>query len=319
MNRYGFLASAVLGLAVFLGGRCALAQQAGAGATSGNGVPAHMVVTVEPRHGSDVPVVNREDVMVYEGKDRDAVTEWVAAQGDRGALELFVLLDDGSDTNLGTQLNDIRKFISAQTASTKVGVAYMQDGIARILQNPTNDHELAAKTLRLPVGIAEINGSPYFSVSDLIKRWPESTARREIVVVSDGIDLYYGGGDSQDPYLATAIDEAQRAGIPVSAIYTPGAGHLGHDHWQTYWGQLHLAQLADETGGESYGVGFNGPPVSFDPYLEDLTRRMSHQFLLSFLAKAPKKSGLQSVKLRTEVPNVDLVSAGKVWVAAEGK
>ena len=56
-----------------------------------------MVVTVEPHHGSDVPAVNREDVMVYEGKDRDTVTEWIPAQGDHAALELFILLDDGSD------------------------------------------------------------------------------------------------------------------------------------------------------------------------------------------------------------------------------
>ncbi len=319
MNRYRFVTSAVLGLAVCLCGGQNLWAQAGANAAPASGVPAHMVVTVEARHGSDVPVVNREDVMVYEGKDRDTVTEWVAAQGDRGALELFVLVDDGSDSNLGTQLNDIRKFIAAQPASTKVGLAYMQDGSAKILQNPTSDHELAAKKLRLPMGMAEINGSPYFSVSDLIKRWPDSGARREVLMVSDGIDLYYGAGDSLDPYLAAAIDDAQRAGIAISAIYTPGAGHIGHDHWQTYWGQLHLAQIADETGGESYGIGFNGPPVSFAPYLDDVTRRMSHQFLLTFLAKVPKKAGLQSVKLRTEVPNVDLVSAGKVWVAAEAK
>jgi hypothetical protein len=320
MNKNGFMASAVLGLAVCLGGGGDLwAQQAPANGTSANGVPAHMVVTVEPRHGSDVPVVNREDVMVYEGKERDAVTEWIPAQGERAGLELFVLLDDGSDTSLGTQLDDIRRFIDAQPASTKIGVAYMQDGIAKILQNPTTDHAGAAKTLRLPLGMAEINGSPYFSVSDLIKRWPESTARREVLIVSDGIDLYYGSGDVQDPYLAEAIDDAQRAGIVVSAIYTPGAGHLGHSYWQNYWGQLYLAQLTDKTGGEAYGVGFSGPPVSFAPDLENLARRLSHQYLLSFLAKPPKKAGLQSVKLRTELPNVDLVSADRVYVTAEGK
>ncbi len=320
MNKNGFMASAALGLAVCLGGGGDLwAQQAATNGTSANGVPVHMVVTVEPRHGSDVPVVNREDVMVYEGKERDAVTEWIPAQGDRAGLELFVLLDDGSDASLGTQLDDIRKFIDAQPASTKIGVAYMQDGIAKIVQNPTIDHAAAAKTLRLPMGMAEINGSPYFSVSDLIKRWPESTARREVLIVSDGIDLYYGSGDVQDPYLAEAIDDAQRAAIVVSAIYTPGAGHLGHSYWQNYWGQLYLAQLTDRTGGEAYGIGFSGPPVSFGPYLKNLERRLSHQYLLTFLAKPPKKAGLQSVKLRTEVPNVDLVSADKVYVTAEGK
>ena len=316
MNKYGFMANAVLGLAVWVSAAPNLSAQQGPAAS---GVPVHMVVTVEPHHGTDVPVVTREDVMVYEGKDRDKVTDWIPAQGDHAALGLFVLLDDGSDTNLGTQLEDIRKFINGQPDSTKIGIAYMQNGIAKVEQNPTSDHALAAKALRLPMGMRGVNGSPYFSLTDLIKRWPESTARREIIMASDGIDRYYGTGDMLDPYLEAAIDDAQRAGILVSAIYTPGAGHFGHSYWQTYWGQLYLSELADKTGGESYYIGFTGAPVAFAPSLDDLTRRLSHQYLLTFLAKPPKKAGFQKVRLRTEVSSVDLVSAGQVYVSPEAK
>ena len=70
--------------------------------------------------------------MVMEGKERDPVTEWVPAQGDRAGLEFFVLLDDGSNASLGLQLEEIRKFIDAQPASTKIGIAYMQNGMAKI-------------------------------------------------------------------------------------------------------------------------------------------------------------------------------------------
>ena len=314
MNKFRFLMNAVLGLMVCLYGAAKLpAQQA----SSGNGVPVHMVVTVEPHHGKEVPAIQREDVMVYEGKDRDTVTDWVPAQGEHAGLELFILLDDGSSESLGTQLQDLRKFINEEPATAKIGIAYMQNGIARVVQNPTSDHEQAAKALRLPMGIRGANGSPYFSLTDLIKRWPQSTARREILMASDGIDQYYGTVDLQDPYLQEAIEQAQRAGILVSAIYTPGVGHFGHSYWQTYWGQLYLAQLAEKTGGEAYYIGFNGPPVAFAPYLEDLAERLNHQYLLGFLAKPPKKPGWQSVKLRTEVSNADLVSADRVWVGAE--
>ncbi len=251
------------------------------------------------------------------GKERDTVTDWVPAQGEHAALELFILLDDGSSESLGTQLQDLRKFISEQPASAKIGIAYMQNGIAKVVQNPTNDHEQATKALRLPMGIRGANGSPYFSLVDLIKRWPASTARREVMMASDGIDQYYGTGDLQDPYLDEAIEQAQRAGILVSAIYTPGVGHFGHSYWQTYWGQLYLAELAEKTGGEAYYIGFNGPPVAFAPYLEDLANRLNHQYFLGFLAKPPKKPGLQPVKLRTEVSNADLVSADRVWVGTE--
>ena len=313
MNKYGFIASAVLGLAVCMCGNLS-GQQAPA-----DGIPVHLLVTVEPRHGTDVPEVKREDVMAFEGKTRDQVTEWIPAQGDRAGLELVILLDDASSSSLGTQLDDIRKFISAQPASTKIGVAYMQDGTAKIVQNPTTDHDQAAKTLRLPLGMAGINGSPYFSVTDLIKRWPATTDRREILMVSDGTDPYYGGHDPSDPYLEAAVDDAQKAGIVVSAIYTPGAGHFGHSYWQTYWGQLYLAQLTDSTGGEAYDIGFAGPPVSFSPYLDDLGRRLSHQYFLTFLAKPPKKATWVKFKLRSEVSSVDLVSADKVWVSPEGR
>src|SRR5580658_4944349 len=82
MNKYGFVANVALGLAVLVGGapRCLSAQQMAAG----SGIPTHLIVTVEPHHGSDVPAVNQTDVLVFEGKTRDEVTEWAPAQGDRG-------------------------------------------------------------------------------------------------------------------------------------------------------------------------------------------------------------------------------------------
>ncbi len=312
MNKRLVLISAVLGL--FFGTLVTCCFAAGE-ATPANGTSVHMLVTVEAVHGSNVPVINREDVQVYEGHDHDKVTGWVPAQGDHAGLELVVMLDDGSNISLGSQLEDLRKFIIAQPASTKIGIAYMQNGVAKMEQALTSDHALAAKALRLPMGIRGINGSPYFSLSDLIKRWPESTARREVLMVSDGIDRYYGIGDMLDPYLAAAIEGAQRAGIAVYVIYTPGVGHSGHSYWRTYWGQLYLAQVAEETGGEAYYIGFSGPPVAFTPYLEDMEGRLTCQYLLTFTAKPQKKSGWQRVKVTTEVPNAELVTADRVYVS----
>jgi hypothetical protein len=272
-------------------------------------------VTVEPKHGSNAPVITRDDVMVHQGKDRDQVTDWTPAQGDRAALELFILIDDDANTSLGSQLEDIRQFINAQPSTTKIGVAYMQNGIARVAQEPTSDHAQAAKALRLPMGAGGANASPYFSLSDLVKKWPTGAERREVLMVSDGIDRYYGEGDLEDPYLQAALDDAGKAGIVVSAIYTPGVGHYGHSYWQNYWGQIYLSQLADKTGGEAYYIGFTGAPVTFAPYLDDVARRLAHQYFLGFLAKPEKKSGWQQIRLSTEIPNVDLVSAGRVYVS----
>jgi hypothetical protein len=82
------------------------------------------------------------------------------------------------------------------------------------------------------------------------------------------------------------------------------------------WGQNYLSEIADETGGEAYFLAFD-TPISFTPYLEDLMRRLTHQYLLEFAATPGKKSGLQSVKLRAEEANAELVAASKVWVPAE--
>jgi hypothetical protein len=304
---------AVLGLMMT---GAALTARMSAQNSPGGGVPVSMVVTAEARHGMTPPPVNRDDVMVYQGKDRDQVTLWEPAQGEHAALELFVLIDDSASETLGTQLEDIRQFIGSQPATTKVGVAYMQDGIARVAQNLTADHAQAAKSLRLPLGEPGVNASPYFSLVDLIKRWPSSNARREVIMISDGIDRYYGGFDTQDPYVSEAVEQAQKAGIIVFAIYNPAAGHVGHSYWSNYWGQLYLSQVAERTGGESYYIGFQGPAVNFAPYFDNVNHRLSNQYLLTFQAKPEKKSAMQHVKLSTELSNTELVAADQVYVPA---
>jgi hypothetical protein len=153
-------------------------------------------------------------------------------------------------------------------------------------------------------------------LSDLIKRWPAGNNRREVLMVSDGIDLYYGTNDMLDPYLEQTIEDAQKANVVVFAIYSPGVGHYGHSYWSTYWGQLYLARVAEETGGESYYIGMMGAPVSFIPYLDEVNHRLGRQYLLTFLAKPEKKATLQSVRLMTEVPNAELVAADRVLVPA---
>jgi len=156
--------------------------------------------------------------------------------------------------------------------------------------------------------------SPYLSLSDLIKRWPESSARHEVVMVTSGVDPL-GGFGPMNPYLDAAIEHAQRAGILVYAIYMPAAGHAGHSFFRMNWAQNHLAQLADETGGEAYMLGF-GPPVSFAPYLEEIAAHLAHQYRVTFLMKPESKAGFRGVRFSTEVPNAELVAAARVYVPA---
>jgi len=278
-------------------------------------VPVQVIVTVEARHDHDknIPVLNRDDVLVFQGKQRLPVRELIPCPAEHTCLELFVLIDDASGASLGSQLNDLRQFIAAQPAATSVGIGYMRNGTVEVAQDMTRDHAKAAATLRLPLGYPGASPSPFLSLSALIKRWPTSFARREVLMVTSGIDPL--GGGIVNPYLDSAIEDAQRAGIVVYAIYAPASGHSGHSFWRMNWGQNHLAQIAEETGGEAYMLGF-GPPVSFAPYLTEVSERLAHQYLVSFLIKPGEKAGFQAVRLTTEVPNAELVAASRVYVPA---
>ena len=62
-------------------------------------------------------------------------------------------------------------------------------------------------------------------------------------------------------------------------------------------------------------LGF-GPPVSFAPYLAELSEHLAHQYVVTFLVKPGNKAGFQSVRLTTEVPNAEIVGTAKVYVPA---
>jgi hypothetical protein len=286
-------------------------------ASISNGASTQIVVTAEIKHGSTVPVIERDEVFVYEGKDRDQVTGWLPATAERAALELYVLIDDGAGISTGAQLENLRQYVQSQPATMSVGVAYMQNGSARVAQSPTPDHALAGKALRLPLGMPGIDASPYMSLSDLIKHWPQSNARHAVLLITDGIDHVYDGEGMDNPYVDQAVSQAQRAGVMVYAIYSPGAGHYDHTYWRTSWGQMYLSQLSDQTGGEAYYIGFTGAPVTFKPYLEDMDSRFGRQYLLTFIPKLQKKAGMQRIRLGTEVPDVELVGPASVFVPAK--
>ena len=193
---------------------------------SSNEVPVHMVVTVKPRHnGGQVPALAATDVKVYQRDKQNMVTSWVPLQGDRAGLQLFILIDDSSRTSLGLQFDSLKKFIEEQPETTAIGVGYMRNGTVLTLQNLTKDHAAAAKSLRLPLGGVGY-ASPYLSLSDLMKKWPVSENRREILMITSGIDPL-GGSPFTNPYLSAAVDRAQQGGFIVYSIYTPGAGRVG--------------------------------------------------------------------------------------------
>ena len=306
--------AAILGLVLCIASAPAFASAADA--NSSGDVPVHMVVTVKPHHGGSAPAMAAADVQVYQGSKRDTVTGFVPFHGDHAGLQLFILIDETSRDSLGLHFQSIANFIEEQPATTTIGVGYMRNGMVSTVQDLTKDHALAAKSLRLPLGAAVGYTSPYLALSDLMKKWPVTGDRREVLMITGGIDPL-GGGFANDPfnnpYLEAAFDSAQRGGFVVYVVYMPGAGLAGRGFFRTSLAQTGLDILAQKTGGESFSL-LLGNPVDITPYLRDISYALNHQYELTFLAKGVGKPSLKPVKVKTEMSNTVLTTAEDAYV-----
>jgi hypothetical protein len=337
MKIYKDLLVALIALALLGLGARIVSSQESPGASGA--VQVHMVITDQAvRDDSEVPILRPENVKVTQGKTPLKIDQVVPARGDNAALQLFILIDDTCDTTIGNSLNDIRDFINAQPATTVVGVAYMSNATIQIAQNFTADHAAAAKAIRLPRGSLSASDSPYLSLISLIKSWPEQKVRREVLMVSDGIDRLRGERSSMSQYspsngrgsrtsttvgttsMATLSSDAdsastagQRYGVIVHGIYATGVGRVGRNAWEAQIGQSGVAKIAEETGGEYFSLGTQNL-VSFKPYLDRLQRILDNQYYLVFRVIPKNKAGLQRVKISTEAPGFEIAAADNVWV-----
>lgn len=296
-------------------------QQAAAPST----IQVHMVITDQSLNDhNEAPVLTPQNVTVKKGTSTLKVDNVIPARGDNAGLQLFILIDDTVNASgIGSNLNDVRDLVNAQPASTLVGVGYMSNATFQITQNFTADHALAAKALRLPRGTTSSMDSPYLSLISLVKNWPQQKTRREVLVITDGIDRLRGRTRSQSYPMATisldadtASTNCQRYGVIVHSIYATGVGRHGRNAWEAQLGQSGIAKIADETGGEYFALGTQNA-VSFEPYLKRLQRIFDNQYYLVFQAVPAKKDGLQRVDVSTNVSDADIAAADAVWVSAK--
>jgi hypothetical protein len=262
-----------------------------------------------------VPPISKDDVQLFQGKERKQIADW--QKGDK--LFLAILIDDSIDTGAGGQWDSLRDFILGQPASTFVMVGYIRNNTTMVAQDFTDKHELAAKALRLPQGVSAIGSSPYLGMIDMLKRWPQTGPRRSVVLISSGIDYYRGGGFGMfSPDLDPLISRAERQNTNIWSIYYPSAGHRGRGFSLTSQGQNNLDKLAEDTGAESYFLG-TGTPVNLKPYFEELSNHLNNQYLLSFAGSGGAKGKYQSVKIKTELPDVEFFTPASVYIAPSGQ
>jgi hypothetical protein len=294
----------------------------------------HVVITdAGLRTDAEVPRLKQGEVRVKQGKTNLQVTQVIPAQGDNAGLQLMILIDDTLNTSaVGNNLTDIKEFVKAQPSSTVVAIAYMSNATINIVQNFTADHEQAANAIRLPRGVFSTMDSPYLSLISAVKGWPQQKVRREVLMVTDGIDRLRGETPKPSqlgPSFGTvyhsmptisvdatsASEISQRYNVLVYSIYSPGVGRAGRSSWDLQIGLSGLSKIAEETGGECYSLGTSSL-VSFKPYLERFQKALDNQYYLVFLATPAKKAGLQRVKIQTEISNSEILAPDNVWVPA---
>jgi hypothetical protein len=265
------------------------------------------------------------------------VTQLIPARDQNASLQLMILIDDTLNIHtVGNNLTDLKEFVKALSPKAAIGIGYMANAGVNVVQQFTLNHEAAANAIRLPRGTRSAMDSPYLSLISLVKGWPKQNVRREVLMISDGIDRLHGetptpsqlgprfGGGSIGPPVYhsmptisvdadSASETSQRYNVIFNAIYSPGIGRAGRSSWDRQLGLGGLSKIADETGGECYSLGTSNP-VGFKPYLDRFRKNLDNQYYLVFLAEPKRKGSLQRVKIWTEKSNSEIVAPDNVWV-----
>jgi hypothetical protein len=276
--------------------------------SSGSGTVTFTVTAVGKKQ--EAPPIGKDDVQLFQGKERKQIADW--KKGDE--LYLAILIDSAIDQTSGGQWDYLKEFINAQPANTFIALGYLQNNTTLVAQDFTQNKELVNKALRIPIGTAALGSSPYLSIIDMLKRWPNTGPRRSIIVITSGIDYFRGPGSGPIyPDTDPLIQRAERQNTNIWSIYYPSAGHRGRAFFLVNTAQINIDKMSEETGAESYFLGY-GTPVSIKPYLDEISTHLNNQYLLTFAGSGGSKGKFQSIKVKTELPDVEFVAPSAIFL-----
>ena len=304
-----------------------------------SGAMVHVVITnMADRQDEELPPLMKDDVNVKQGKNMYTVTQLIPARDQNAGLQLMILIDETLNIQaVGNNLTDLKEFVKALPPTAAIGIGYMANAAVNVVQQFTQNHEAAVNAIRLPRGTRSTMDSPYLSLISLVKAWPKQNIRREVLMISDGIDRLHGETPTASqlgprfgakgtnvptvyhsmPTISIDADSAsetsQRYNVIFNAIYSPGIGRAGRSSWDLDLGLGGLSKIADETGGECYSLGISNP-VGFKPYLDRFRKNLDNQYYLVFLAEPKRKGSLQRIKIWTEKSNSEIAAPDNVWV-----
>jgi hypothetical protein len=276
------------------------------------------------KRGADRPVIVPVGIKVRGNKPEELqlldlnVTEDGEAQGmlsirsayTNSPMSLAILLQDDLISSVSLEVKALREFIVKLPKGTRVMIGYIRTGSLEVRQKFTTDLEKAAAALRPPMGIASASPyNPYVEVLEGLSRFDSQPAgRRAMLVISDGLDTSRGVESSnpgQSLDLQRAINQGQRRSVAVYSFYSPSVALAASGNLMLGAnGQSSLDRLSTETGGKAYFQG-TGAPVSFAPFLSELSERLERQIALTYLSTHGSK-GFHRLQIRALTKAVEL-------------
>jgi hypothetical protein len=276
-----------------------------------------VTVTAVGKPKAAPPPIPANEVVVRQDNKVRPIISWVPAQGERAGLDLAIVVDDAITPRVADRWSEMQSFVRSLPSEVRVAVGYANYGATHFEQDFTNNHEQAAKAFRIPSALPGSTNGIFDAVRDLIKKWPATQGRREILLISSGIDLDNGVSDT-DPnrnlVLQSLIDEAERSGIVIYTIYAGSSGIESHNSFLVMNGQGCLGRMAAETGGDAFFQGME-TPVSFQPYLDEIRGLLGQQYLLTFTAEPRGKEGFSNLKVIPESHSIQLIAPDHVYVS----
>jgi VWFA-related protein len=284
-------AKSLIGLAIaglLLGGQITLGQGDGNRRSRGSPRPVTVPVTIKVKK----PEVEIRVVELLVREDGEVQSLLSMRKPSDNPITLAVLLQDDLVSSIANETKGVSEFVRQLPVGSRVMIGYIRTGSLQLRRRFTTELTKAADSVRPPLGLASASPyNPFIQVIEALRRYDaQPLGRRALILVSDGLDVSRGidgstPGQSLD--LARAITEAQRRGVAIYSIYAPSAAMSGNQLLMAN-GQSCLQRLSDETGGHAFFQG-TGAPVSFEPFLKEISSTLDRQIALTYLSTHPNK------------------------------
>ena len=274
------------------------------GKPRGSVKPVTVPVTIRIRDSKPVEMRIVDYLLREDGETQTILS---ARTPNDSPLTLAIVLQDDLDPSASVEARNIANFIRNQPGNTRVMVGFIRSGSLDLRRKFTVDLDRAAQSVRAPQGLASASPfNPFVEIVEALRRFDsQPLGRRAMLLVSDGIDISRGV-DSSSPTqsidLQRAINEAQRRSVAIYSIFVPSAAPALSS--LNLNGQSCLDRLSNETGGRAFFQGTSAP-VSFQPFLTQITSLLDKQVALTYMSTHSSK-GFHKLEIKPLERDVEI-------------